>query len=115
LKLAADSGLADAAQTRQEGTVSGPVAGSGTVTATAGAATFSVSQAGVLANGDTITVAGVNYIVSAFNGTTGCTLSGAPTFGASAFTRTAAADMTLDNNSIANAQTVTVNTFSDAL
>ena len=54
----------------------------------AGAATFSQSQAGAIANGNVITVGGAQYSVSAFNGTTGCTLSGAPTFGASAFTIT---------------------------
>lgn len=115
LKLAGDNGTTDATQVRQDGTVVGPVAGSGTVTASAGAATFSSSQAGVIANGSTVNVAGTNYIVSAFNGTTGATLSGAPTFGASSFTSTAVGDMVLDNATIANAQSVTINSFSDTL
>ncbi len=59
--------------------------GVGTVVATAGAATFSVSQTGTLANGSVVVVAGTPYTVSALAGLT-CTLSGAPTFGASAFT-----------------------------
>ena len=58
----------------------------GTLTATSGAATFSVSQAGVVANGALILVAGMKCRVSAFNGTTGCTLSGTPTFAASPWT-----------------------------
>lgn len=62
-----------------------PTALSGTVTATAGAATFSVSQAGVLVNGSIIVVAGVSYTLSGFNGSTTGTLSGSPTFGATAF------------------------------
>jgi hypothetical protein len=61
------------------------VPGSGTVSASAGTATFSTSQAGVIQNGSVITVAGVQYTVSAFNGTTSCTLSGAPTFAAASF------------------------------
>lgn len=65
-----------------------PVAGTGTLAANAGAGTFSNSQVGVIVNGSVVTVAGVNYVVSAFNGTTGCTLSGAPTFSATAFTQT---------------------------
>lgn len=73
--------------------ISPSAAGSGTVSCTAGAATFSTSQAGVLINGDDIIVAGVPYTVSAFNGTTGCTLlaqtgGSVPTFAASSFTRT---------------------------
>lgn len=61
----------------------------GTVSCTAGAATFSTSQAGVIANGSVIFVHGVSgcFVVSAFNGTTGCTLAtvggGSPTFSAS--------------------------------
>lgn len=64
-----------------------PVAGTGNVTIAggAGAATFASSQAGVLANDMTITVAGVQYLVTAFNGTTGCTLAGAPNQGPVAF------------------------------
>lgn len=115
LKLAGDSGAADASQVRLEGTAAGAVIGSGTVSCTTGTATFSTSQAGVIQNGYVITVAGVQYTVSAFNGTTSCTLSGSPTFGASSFTVAGAADMTLDNNSIAVNQVVTVNSFSVAL
>ena len=68
------------------------MAGTGTVACTAGAATFSSSQAGILQNGAEIIVAGIAYTVSAFNGTTGATLLaqaislGTPTFTASAFT-----------------------------
>lgn len=68
------------------------MAGVGTVVCAAGAATFSNSQAGVLQNGTNIIVGGIAYTVSAFNGTTGCTLlsqlatGGVPTFAASAFT-----------------------------
>jgi hypothetical protein len=60
--------------------------GVGTVSAAAGAATFSTSQAGIAQVGSQVVVAGTTYTLSAFNGTTGGTLSGAPTFGASAFT-----------------------------
>jgi hypothetical protein len=63
-----------------------PATGVGTVSCTAGAATFSSSQAGKIINGAIVTVGASSYTVSAFNGTTGCTLSGTPTFGASAFT-----------------------------
>lgn len=69
------------------------VAGTGTVSAAAGVATFSTSQAGVVAAGSSITVAGTRYQVDTFNGTTGATISssaGLPTFGATAFTRTSA-------------------------
>lgn len=68
------------------------MAGTGTVSCVAGAATFSSSQAGVLQNGANIIVAGIAYTVSAFSGTTTCTLlsqlatGGVPAFGASAFT-----------------------------
>lgn len=65
-----------------------PIAGTGTLAANAGVGTFNTSQAGVIVNGSVVTVAGTNYIVSHFDGTTGCTLSGAPTFGAAAFTYT---------------------------
>lgn len=65
--------------------------GTGTVTAVAGAFTFSVSQAGILSVGLNITVAGLNYRIVTFNGTTGATVVGppenyVPTFGAAAFT-----------------------------
>lgn len=63
-----------------------PTSGTGTVTAAAGVATFSTSQSGVVYDGSIIIVAGTAYTVSVFNGTTGATLSGAPTFGATAFT-----------------------------
>lgn len=68
------------------------MAGTGTVACVAGAATFSSSQAGVLQNGANVIIAGIPYTVSAFSGTTTCTLlsqlstGGIPTFGASAFT-----------------------------
>ena len=62
------------------------VASTGTVSAVAGAATFSASQSGALADGSKIVVAGVTYTLSGFNGTTGGTLTPAATFGASAFT-----------------------------
>jgi len=65
-----------------------PVAGSGTLAANAGVGTFSTSQAGVIVNGSVVTVASVNYVVSNFNGTTGCTLSGTPTFTSASFTYT---------------------------
>jgi hypothetical protein len=65
-----------------------PIAGTGTLAANAGAGTFNTSQAGIVVNGSIVTVAGTNYVVSNFNGTTGCTLSGAPTFSAAAFTYT---------------------------
>jgi hypothetical protein len=67
-------------------------AATGTVSASAGIATFSTSQSGVIANGGTISVAGKIYLVSAFDGTTACVLSGAPTFSASAFTVSFLAD-----------------------
>jgi hypothetical protein len=73
------------------------MAGTGTVACTAGVATFSSSQAGIIkaaADGSNteIIVAGIAYTVTAFNGTTGATLlsqlatGGVPAFGASAFT-----------------------------
>jgi hypothetical protein len=65
-----------------------PVAGSGTLAAVAGVGTFSTSQAGVIVNGSIVTVVSTNYVVLTFDGTTGCTLSGTPTFGATAFTQT---------------------------
>lgn len=60
--------------------------GTGTVTCTAGSATFSATQLHYLVNGYGIQVGATTYTLSAFNGTTGGTLSGSPTFGASAFT-----------------------------
>lgn len=66
-----------------------PKALTGTLTATSGSATFSTSQAGIVANGSVILVAGNTCVVSAFNGTTGCTLSGTPTFAASPWTTSA--------------------------
>jgi hypothetical protein len=71
------------------------MAGTGTLTALAGAGTFSSSQAGIVQNGAVVIVAGIPYSISGFSGTTTCTLnpqppdgtsSGLPTFGASAFT-----------------------------
>lgn len=66
-----------------------PLAGTGTLAASAGAGIFDTSQTGVIVNGSVVTVAGVNSVVSALatNGLT-CTLSGNPTFGATAFTYT---------------------------
>lgn len=68
--------------TYQEFNIYGTTPGVGTVTLALGSAVFSTSQAGVLADGYTITVNDWEYIVSAFNGTTGATLtaieSGAP-------------------------------------
>lgn len=75
-----------ASQAAYTGAAGPSVSGSGTLAATAGAGTFSTSQAGVISNGDVVVVGGNSYTVSAFNGTTGCTLSGTPTFGAAAFT-----------------------------
>ena len=65
-----------------------PIAGSGTLAANAGTGTFSTSQVGVIVNGSLVTVGATNYVVSAFDGTTGCVLSGVPTFTATAFTQT---------------------------
>lgn len=62
----------------------------GTAVATAGAVTFSVTQAGNLVVGDTITVLTIPYTVLTFNGTTGATVSPASSFVASPFTRTIA-------------------------
>jgi hypothetical protein len=61
-------------------TVISPAAEAATLTSVAGAATFSATQAGVLVDGAIIVVAGVAHVVSAFDGTTGCTLSGVPTY-----------------------------------
>jgi hypothetical protein len=60
--------------------------GAGRVSASSGAATFSVSQTGVLAVGSSIVVAGRSYQLTSLsaNGLSG-TLSGAPTFSPSSF------------------------------
>ena len=65
----------------------GATTGTGTVTIAggSGAATFSTSQAGLFVNGSQLTVGGVTYTVSAFSGTTTCTLSGAPNQGPVSF------------------------------
>jgi hypothetical protein len=60
--------------------VTSPAAEPGTVSAVAGVATFSASQAGVLAVGAVIVVDDVPYKVLTFDGTTGATLEGTPTF-----------------------------------
>jgi hypothetical protein len=62
-------------------------AGVGTVTVAGGvgAATFSTSQAGKIENGSYLVINDVYYPVSAFNGTTGCTLSGAPNMTGASF------------------------------
>ena len=66
--------------------LTGP-AGAGTVTiTTGGVATFSTSQAGKLNNGIQIAVGGVAYTVSAFDGASTATLSGAPNQGPVGFT-----------------------------
>jgi hypothetical protein len=62
------------------------VTGSGTVTVASAAATFSTSQAGRIADGTVVKIKGVAYTVSAFNGTTGATLVGAPNVTAAKFT-----------------------------
>lgn len=62
------------------------VVGTGTVTAAAGAATFTVSQTGVVAVNAWILVNNIQYLVTAVGGGgTTATLASAPTFGASAF------------------------------
>jgi hypothetical protein len=74
-------------------TVVSPGAESGTVSCSGGVATFTASQAGVLADGAIIVVDRsstgtgdfVGYVVSAFNGTTGCTLAAAPNFSGKQF------------------------------
>jgi hypothetical protein len=60
----------------------------GTAVATTGTVTFSSSQGGRLAVGDTITVLAIPYVVQTFNGTTGATVLPASSFVASPFTRT---------------------------
>lgn len=64
------------------------ITGAGTVTVSggAGAAVFSVTQAGRLVAGDSVIIGGASYSLSTFDGTTGGTLSGAPNMAASAFT-----------------------------
>ena len=110
---ATDPDAADNTHKRIQGLVAGPVAGSGTVTTSGTTATFSTSQAGVLNNGDIVNIAGTNYTVSAFNGTTSCTLSGTAAATAATFTtRLGSADLVLDNGVIAAGQTVTVTAFS---
>lgn len=60
--------------------------GVGTVSCVGGAATFTTLQAGNVVNGYVLIVGGVQYTVSAYNAAAGtCTLSGTPTFTASAF------------------------------
>jgi hypothetical protein len=61
--------------------------GVGTITISGGAGvgTFSTSQAGVVAVGDYIEIDGASYLVSAFNGTTGVTLHGAPNVSGKSF------------------------------
>ena len=71
--------------------VTSPANLSGTVSCTTGTGTFSASQSGVIVDGDVILVGGALYRVSAFDGTTGCTLTAVadgsvPTFSASSFT-----------------------------
>jgi hypothetical protein len=63
-----------------------PVAGTGTLTAAAGVGTFSTTQTGILGESTGVIVGGVLYLCTAWNAAmTSCTLSGAPTFGAAAF------------------------------
>jgi hypothetical protein len=59
--------------------------GSGTVSVTANVGTFSVSQDGTLNTGDTVTIAGVPYVVGARSSGTSWAVTGA-NVGASAFT-----------------------------
>jgi hypothetical protein len=66
-------------------TVIAPGAESGTVSCTGEVATFTTSQAGVLEDGARIVVDDVAYVVSGFNGTTSCTLEGAPDFASEQF------------------------------
>jgi hypothetical protein len=58
------------------------------VTAVGGTATFSVNMSSYIANGAIVRVGAAQYTVSAFTGTNQCTLSGSPTFAASAFSFT---------------------------
>jgi hypothetical protein len=83
-----------------------PVAGTGTLTAAAGVGTFSASQTGVLGESSGVIVSGTLYLCTAWNGgMTTCTLSGAPTFGAAAFT---VAKTLLTTLTYVNATTVTL-------
>jgi hypothetical protein len=61
-------------------TLTSPTPEASTVSCTAGAATFSSSAAGLIDDGAKIVVDEVEYVVSAFDGTTGCTLTPAATF-----------------------------------
>lgn len=63
-----------------ETTITSPAPEPMTVTAAAGAATFSASPGATIANGAVIVVDGVAYTVSGYSGGTTATLSGAPTF-----------------------------------
>jgi hypothetical protein len=56
-------------------------------------------------------VDGIPYTVLTFNGTTGATVSGAPTFTTKAFTILGGADLLMDNTTIVGGQTITDNTF----
>lgn len=62
----------------------GPDGSATTVSSSAGAATFSATPSNMFV-GASILVASTWYTVATYNGTTGATLSGAPTFGASAW------------------------------
>lgn len=61
---------------------SADVALAGTVTVSGGAATFSQTQAGILSAGHSLVINGVAYEVLTFDGTTGATLLGNPTYAA---------------------------------
>lgn len=111
LRTAADGGGVSQTDPRIEGTIGGPVAGVGTVSAVAGTLTFTNSQAGAIVVGYKIIVAGVSYTILTFNGTTGATCSGAPTFGASAFTISGGSDLMMDNTNITGGQVITENSF----
>ena len=83
LSVATTGAIAMSATTT--GYVRTPIAGVGTVSAAAGAATFTDTPP---ANGSLVTVGASTYVVSASDGVSVCRLSGAPTFAASAFTWT---------------------------
>lgn len=70
-------------------TITSPAPEPTTVSATAGAATFSASPGTTIANGAVIVVEGVAYTVSGYSGGTTATLSGAPTFTAKAWVTSA--------------------------
>lgn len=74
---------------QQNVTITSPSPEPSTVSATAGAATFSVSPGLTIADGAVIVVAGVPYTVSAYSGGTTATLSGSPTFTASSWVTSA--------------------------